>query len=252
MTPKVLLYDIEIAPIVGTTWQLYDTNVVWTVQEWYILCFAYKWLGERQTYVVSQTDFKGHKSGSNDDKAVVTKLWDLMNLADVVIAHNGNSFDQKKMRARVAYHKLGPHSPFQQIDTLRVARKEFGFSSNKLDDLGEFLGLGRKKKVDKDLWRDCMAGETRAWKKMMAYNKQDVILLEKVYLELRPYMTNHPNISNIQGRPSSCPVCGVEGFMWAQGFRITKTGRYRRWQCKACGSFVSNRNQEKGERPQYV
>src|SRR5690606_17959042 len=108
-----------------TTWGKYEQNLVWSIQDWYILCFAYKWLGERKTHVIAQPDFKDYKPGSSDDKNVVQKLWELFEEADVVVAHNGNSFDQKKSQARMIYHGMRPPAPYKQIDTKLVARRYF-------------------------------------------------------------------------------------------------------------------------------
>lgn len=249
---KTLIYDIETAPIIGTVWGKYEQNLIWSIQDWYMLCFAYKWLGEKKTYVIAQNDFKGYKPPTDDDLNVVSALHHLFDEADIIVAHNGNSFDQKKTQARFIYHKLGPPSPYQQVDTKLVARRYFNFTSNKLDDLGEFFGVGKKLKTDADLWKNCMAGDEKAWKKMKKYNIQDVILLEKVYLAMRPWDTQHPNLANLAGRPEICPRCGKNKGFWAQGKRYTKTGSYQRYQCLACGSYVSKRSMIKGDKPEYV
>ena len=39
---------------------------------------------------------------------------------------------------------MPPPSPYKTIDTLKIARKYFGFNSSKLDDLGRVLGAGEK------------------------------------------------------------------------------------------------------------
>ena len=49
--------------------------------------------------------------------------------ANVVIAHNGVRFDTKKVRARMLVHGMLPPTPFKQVDTLQIARSEFGFTS---------------------------------------------------------------------------------------------------------------------------
>lgn len=250
--PRILCYDIETAPIIGTIWTKWEANMIWSVQDWYMLCFAYKWADEKKTHVVAQDDFKGYKPGSPDDSKVVQKLHELFNEADVVVAHNGDSFDQKKSQARFILNDLEPPTPYQQIDTKKVAKRYFNFTSNKLDDLGEYFKVGKKLPTSADLWRGCMAGDKKSWAKMKSYNKQDVILLEQVYLKMRPWMTNHPNMANIAGRPESCSICLAEEGFLAQGWRTTKTAKYRRWQCKACGSYISDRAAMKGERVKYA
>lgn len=249
---KVLVYDIETAPIIGTVWGKYEQNLIWSVQDWYMLCFAYKWLGERKTTVVAQNDFKGYKKGSSDDKSVVGELHRLFCEADVVVAHNGNSFDQKKSQARMVLLGFEPPSPYLQVDTKLMAKRNFNFTSNKLDDLGEYFGVGKKHKTDADLWRGCMAGDKKAWDYMKKYNKQDVVLLEKIYLKMRPWDMQHPNMANIADRPTACRVCAESAGFVSAGWKYTRTGKYRRWQCKNCHAYNSGRKMEKGERVEYV
>ena len=81
------------------------------------------------------------------------------------------------MYARFLYHKLPPPSPFKSIDTVKVARRYFNMNSNKLDDIGRYLGLGRKVvHTGWDLWKRCFNGDRSAWQEMISYNTQDVVL----------------------------------------------------------------------------
>lgn len=253
---RVLFYDIETAPILATVWGKWEQNIIWSEQDWYMLCFAYKWGTEGKVHVVSQDQFKGYKAGSEDDSEVVKALHALFEEADIVIAHNGNSFDQKKSQARMLINGLAPPAPYKQIDTKLVARRYFNFTSNKLDDLGTYLGLGNKVQTGGyQLWKSCMAGDKKAWKKMKTYNKQDVVLLEQIYLKLRPWITNHPNMARLTDRPDACPKCTVEGQMQSRGTRVSNVGKYRRYQCQACGGWCARREALKKDedvKPSYV
>ena len=243
---KVLVMDIEISPLITYTWGIYDVNAIEVIEDWQILCFAYKWLDDKKTYVVSQDDFKGYKPGVNNDFMVVAKLWALFNEADVVIAHNGDKFDIKKVNARFMAHGLTPPAPYKTIDTLKVARKYASFTSNKLDDLGVKLGVGRKESTGGfETWKGCVAGDKKAWDKMRKYNKQDVVLLENVYYRLRPWIQNHPAINVINGDRFSCPKCGAGPLQKRGTNHITKTGRYQRYQCQSCGGWSQERTAEK-------
>ena len=136
MKARILLYDIETSPNLAWVWGKYEQNVIEYDREWHMLCFAYKWLGDRTTHVLSLPDFKTYKRDPEDDKELVAALYALFDEADVVIAHNGDSFDQKKAHARFVYHNMTPPAPYKQIDTKKVAKRYFNFDSNKLDDLG--------------------------------------------------------------------------------------------------------------------
>lgn len=125
---KVLIYDIETRPNTGYIWGKWEQNVIEYTEEWSMLCFAYKWLGSSKTHVVALPDFPGYDPNVVDDFDVVEKLHDLFDQADVVIAHNGDSFDQKKTHARFVYHNMTPPSPYKQIDTKKVAKRYFNFN----------------------------------------------------------------------------------------------------------------------------
>lgn len=236
-TPKVLLFDIETSPSKGYYFDLWrEGNIVWTEEEWYMLCFAYKWLGKKKIRTHALPDFKGYKPGSPDDKALVLELWKLFDEADILIAHNGDRFDIPKANARFAFYKLPPPSPYKTVDTRIEAKRIFKFTSNKLDDLGEYLGYGRKLvHTGSNLWKNCMAGVMKAWAHMIRYNKRDVELLELIYLHMRPWMKTHPSISVISNIPDGCPNCGHQ--VHKRGLGITRSGIYQRYQCINCKAW---------------
>lgn len=235
---KVLLFDIETAPNLGYIWGKYEQDVIEYKKEWHMLCFAYKWLGERGVYAYSLPDFKKeYKKDPEDDSALVKRLWSLFNEADIIIAHNGNSFDVKKTNARFVKHNLLPPEPYKTIDTKLVAKRYFNFNSNKLDDLGNYLGLGRKIQTGGfELWKGCMSGDRKSWNKMVSYNKQDVVLLEKVYQKLKPWMNNHPNIALLNDDKHACPNCGSEN-IHRRGIATTRVSKRQRYQCQDCGAW---------------
>lgn len=243
---KVLIYDIETSPIISYNWGTYEQNAIEVIEDWQILCFAYKWLGDKKTHVVAQDDFKGYKRGVNNDYNVVKRLHELFDEADIIIAHNGNKFDQKKAHARFLANGLYPPSPYKQIDTLLVARRYASFTSNKLDDLGVKLGVGQKAPTGGfATWKGCLAGDSKSWATMKRYNKQDVVLLEKIYLKLRPWIENHPSMSVLNGYLDACPKCGG-GPLQKRGTRkASKTTLVQRYQCTACGGWCSSRKSEK-------
>jgi len=245
---KVLLFDIETAPNLGSYFELWkEGNILWTFQHWYILCFAYKWLGEKETYVLALPDFKTWKKDKTNDFELVQKLHELFNQAEIIIAQNGDKFDIRKVNARFIKWGLEPPQPYKTIDTLKIAKKYFKFDSNKLDDLGDYLNIGRKIRTEKGLWKDCMEGDLKAWKYMKDYNIQDVILLEKVYLKLRCWNNSPPNMNLVLGGFTNCPKCGSEHTQ-KRGFGINGTTIYQRYQCMNCSAW-SKGETEKRDKP---
>lgn len=229
--PRTLLFDVENAPALGYFYDLWkEGNIVSKLKEGYFLSVAYKWLGEK-TQVIALPDYKGYKPNTEDDEKLIRDLWKLFDEADIIVAHNGDQFDIKKSNARFTYYKLPPPSPYKTIDTLKVARRYFNFTSNKLNDLAQHLGYGQKVvHTGVHLWLGCMAGDSAAWHLMQKYNKHDVDLLEKIYLHFQPWITNHPNLSDGQ----TCPKCGSANLR-NKGPTVTNGFIYTRYTCRNCG-----------------
>lgn len=234
---KILLIDIENTPLVSYTWGRYEQNVVDVTQESYILSFAYKWLKDSKTHVIALDDYIGNKSNTNDSIKFIQDIHKIMSEADIIIGQNSDAFDLKHINTRFIYYGLSPIPPHKSIDTLKVARKYFKFSSNKLNDLGKRLGLGEKVETGGfKLWLGCMQGDSKSWKLMKNYNKNDVILLEKVYLKLLPWIRNHPVIGLYTNGGKCCANCGSKSLQ-SRGLSRNKTTVYRRFFCNSCGSW---------------
>ena len=233
MKPKILVFDIETTPNISYTWGKYEQDVIAFVQESYMLSWSAKWLGQK-TVTKGLCDYKGYKPNTADDKLLVKELYDLFEQADILIAHNGDRFDIKKANTRFIYHGLTPPDPYKTIDTLKIARKNFAFNSNKLDDLGNFLGVGRKvKHPGFDLWLGCMNGDKRSWDLMKKYNRQDVVLLENIYLKLLPWIQNHPTPKD---NLEDCPNCQSTHFVKKGQDFNSQIGKYQRVKCMDCGT----------------
>lgn len=226
--PVIAFFDIETTPLKISAWKTWEADSLRVEEEWYILSFAVK-LGDSATKVYSLNQFKS-------EKELVKKLWEYLDKSDILVSHNGDRFDIKKSNARFMFHGFQPPSPYRTIDTLKVAKKYFAFTSNRLDALGEYLGVGRKvKHKGMDLWFSCMKGDSSAFSRMRKYNKQDVDLLYAVYNKLKPYMENHPSMTIYQ-ELTGCPTCASTKLQ-SRGFGVTKTGKYRRFHCQDCGAW---------------
>lgn len=245
MKSNILLYDLEISPMLGWVYTMWDANVLKVEKQAHIMSISWKWLGEKKVYNQTQYDsYPRFKNDNTDDLDLVKLLWSLLDKADIVIAHNAKKFDNKVANAMFIRHKMTPPSPYRTVDTLTVARSVAKFNSNSLDNLGETLGIGRKTKVKhSDMWYDCLMGDKKAWKQMQVYNDQDVILLEKLYKVLLPYITNHPNMGVLSENPDSCPKCGGK-HLHRRGLRHTNAGAMQRYKCVDCGGWCAERVKE--------
>lgn len=226
-----MLLDIETAPNLAYIWGMYEQNAIDFKSQGYIMCFSAKWLGGEHI-TKGLPDYQGYKKGSENDRKLIQELWNLLNEAEIVIAQNGDAFDIKKINTRFTSYGMSPPSPYRTLDTKKIAKRYFYFNSNSLDNMGEFLGLGRKIKHEGfELWKRCIAGDLKAWNKMKAYNKQDVVLLEKIYLHFLPWIKNHPNLAAyVSGL--TCPRC--KGNLAKRGLQVNNSTTYHRMYCRNC------------------
>lgn len=244
MKPKIVFLDVETAPLTAHVWSLFQDsiNAEMLISEWYVLCWTIKELHNKKTITKALPDFKLYKKDPEDDKELMIELWEQLQDVSILIAHNGIRFDLKKINTRFVYHGLGPLPPFKVIDTLKEAKNHFGFTSNRLNELGKFLHLGEKVNTGGfKLWQGCLRGDTKSWEHMKYYNKVDVLLLEKIYLKLQPFITKHPNMSLYHdGTKLICPKCGSDKVIF-RGNYYTVVSKFKRIYCNDCRGWSHSR-----------
>lgn len=237
--PKILLFDVETAPILGYVWGLWENNLGLNQikSDWHLLAWAAKWLGDPPSKTMYMDQRKA-KDISND-KEILKGIWKLLDEADIVITQNGKSFDVKKLNARFIINGFRPPSSYRHVDTKRLASKKFGFTSNSLAYMTDKLCTKYKKSSHAkfagfDLWLQCLAGNIKAWKEMEKYNKYDVLSLEELYTKLRPW-DNEINSDVYSDELHNRCSCGSKNYQ-KNGFAYTSTGKFQRYLCNSCGS----------------
>lgn len=241
LAPRVLVADIETLPIEGYVWQLFDQNVglEQIKTEWSIASYAAKWLGESKIFY-ENTGGRGPKK-VRDDKKLMQPLWDLLDEADIVVAQNGQKFDIKKINARLIEHGFKPYSPIRIVDTYLVAKKHFGFTSNRLawmaDHLTDTPKSEHKKFPGFELWKEWLADNPAAWVEGKKYNVRDIIATEQVYLKQLPWIKGHPNRAAYSAQKGpTCTNCGSAKLQY-RGYEVTQQSKFRRTQCTNCGKW---------------
>jgi uncharacterized protein YprB with RNaseH-like and TPR domain len=236
-SPKVLFFDVETTPITAYVWGLFDQNISLDMikEDWTVLSWAAKWLDSPTVMYRDQRNVRDIKN----DKELLRAIWSLLDKADVVVTQNGRAFDQKKLNARFVAHGLKPVSSFKHIDTLLLAKRHFAFTSNKLQYMTDKLCTKYKKLDHKEfpgfeMWKECLAGNIKAWRCMETYNRHDVLSLEELYTKLIPWDSSiNFNLWN----DLDCPVCKCGGKEWMKyGFAYTQASKFQRYQCKKCGA----------------
>jgi DNA polymerase elongation subunit (family B) len=227
--PKALLLDIETTPTLSYHWGMYKQNIANNQihKEWEILSFAAKWLGSDKIIYLDKRN-----------KKMLQTVWELIDECDILITHNGKSFDSKKLNAQFVLAGYPPPSSHKHIDTLRIAKSKFAFTSNKLEYLSDKLCSHKKDKHAKfpgfELWLECMNNNKAAWRELEKYNRKDILALEDLYKKLYPWAAKI-NFNLYRNDLVNKCHCGSTKFQ-KNGFALTEIGRYQRYQCSNCGT----------------
>lgn len=245
--PKILVLDVETAAAEVLTFGRFKQNIgqanILKEGGW-ILCAAWRWLGSSKTESVWLSPVEIEAA---DDGPLVGHIFDLMQEADAIVAHNGLGFDHKVIQTRSVYHGFGSLPAVKVIDTLQMAKKNLRLPSNRLDSIGEYFGLGRKLATNGiELWKKVQQGDENAMLQMVEYCEQDVNLLHEVYLKLRA-VGNAANFNaglyykHDEEPTLRCPTCGSSNVA-ATGRAITTTlSVFDEYLCQDCGSIHRNR-----------
>lgn len=252
--PKIFIFDIETSPMMGYFWGLFKQNMSLDMIEndWFVMTWAGKWFGQEEilsdscwNYSYSgKTYFEAALSDDKDalldiDRKVVSSLWDVLQEADMIVAHNGDKFDMRKVGARAIQHGLMPLSSVKQIDTMKIAKNVGAFSSNKLDHLANVLcGESKVETGGFNLWKSCIKGEKESWVKMLDYNINDVTILENVWVALAPYDKKSPSfITHTESTVTRCtsPACGSTDISETGKSHKTTVSEFTSYVCNSCG-----------------
>jgi hypothetical protein len=215
---KILVLDIEWRPTTALVWNAWKVNVgpEQIVEHGGLLCVGAKWL----------------------HVGMLERIHEMMSVADAVITYNGDKFDLPKLHGEFVLNNLPPAPPCTSIDVLKAVKK-FGYFMNRLAFIGPFLGIGGKLEHEGfGLWKKVMAGDKDAQRRMSKYCIQDVRMLEKLYLKIRPYIRNHPHMG--KAGASECPSCGGK-HTHSRGTRRTRAYKIQRLQCQDCGHWFDGK-----------
>lgn len=241
---RVLIFDLELAPNIAYVWGKYEQTAIDFLKERSVISVAWKWSDEKKVHCRILPDYKEYKGDPYGSGPLIRDFYEEYCKADMVVAHNGRKFDQKALRTEFLRHGLRPPPPMKVIDTLLIAKRVFRFNSNKLDDLGKFLGLGAKMKHEGfELWLKCLNGNKSAWERMRKYNVQDVRLLEKLWHQLRAWDESHPDLA-AKDRNWNCPSCGSV-HAEKRGWSYAAQSRRRRLLCLDCGRWFQGIRQSR-------
>lgn len=241
--PRILVLDIETLPLESYTWGLFDQNVGLNQikRDWSALSYAAKYIGEDHVYY----DDTRNQSTIRDDRDIIAAICALLDECDIVVGQNVKKFDLRKVRARAIMHGLAPFREPLVQDTMLMARSVGSFTSNKLEYLTDKLTTTKKLKHKDfpgfDLWLGVMQGNEAAWESMKEYNMVDILSTEELYLKLRPWVRNHPNMSLFyKDENKRCPRCGSVN-VYPTEVEYKGVSEYQGYCCRDCGGHSRSR-----------
>ena len=241
MQPKILVLDIETAPMLVYVFELKDQNISLGQihRDWHVMAWSAKWFGKPRNSLVYRDIRNAKKYG--DDKAILKELWSLLDEADFVITQNGKNFDAPRLNARFITHGMKPPSPYKHLDTYQIIKRTAKFTSSKLEYVTDKLCTRYKKLSHKrfpgfSLWKECLAGNKRAWDEMKIYNIHDVLSTEELYTKIQAWDNSRVNFNVYSPDTSYRCNCGSTDIQF-RGFFYTDTKKFRRFMCKTCGKW---------------
>lgn len=253
---KILSFDLEVSPALGWFYPpTYETGVLKVAERQKLMSFAWQWVGEKKINSLCLADMESYDVDRWDDRLLTIELHKVMSEADVLLGQNSDNFDVKMANTFFLHNGLHPIQPTKSIDTKKIAKRYFRFNNNTLDNLGEELGVGGKTKIKHaDIWQDCfIVGDMKMWKLMKKYNENDVRITTEVYLKMRGFTRNHPNLARLLGQPDACPYCGSLNYR-IRAYRYTNISRYNQYSCNDCNGYFSDRVADKTDttKPKFV
>lgn len=247
--PRILLFDIESTGL----------KADWSK----ILCAAWKW--HDPTRITKKTEFVSLWDDPNfytvpklDDEKIVRALHAEMSKATHIVAHYGKRFDIPFMNTK--FWLLGlpmittPEYRFQ--DTCEIAWKKLLLSSNRLGNIANIkntLQKGRSAlserynwKLEKDkagfgVWNRITHDRNKEDTKIMErYNRNDVLVLENIYVDFKPLFNDSGYASYAKTKEKAIYTCNSCGNFPMQKHSTRPMpgggGRYHRLYCTVCGA----------------
>lgn len=195
------------------------------------ICAAWNWYGTQKVEFASEW--------GDGREGMLTRVWEAYDRATLLYGHNVDRFDTRNLNAEWLTHGMMAPSPFKVLDTLKEARKTFGFESNTLASLTERLGIVTKTdKYSVDVARAAVAGDKSAQRRIKSYNVGDIHASREFVDRLRGWIPSHPHsvIGTADDRPT-CNQCWGDR-LEVNGTKLAQQITYRLYRCLDCGANV--------------
>ena len=239
---KRLFYDIETSQIIFKGWWTGKgfTGAHQILEPSKIISIHWKWEGKKKIYNLNW----GLKEQC--DKKLLEVFIKELNKADEIVAHNGNGFDIKWIRARAMFHDLDMRNHYNMIDTYKLAKASLRLPSYSLKEICKYYKLPAK--IDAggiSTWDDIQFRHCKkAMKHLLYYGDGDIVSLEAVFHKMRPYVKHNVNYSVLYGNTRyHCPECSCTG-RWNKTYTTAAGTVQVLMQCRNvnCGTYFKVNN----------
>jgi hypothetical protein len=234
---------------IAAVWEIYNVNqVAKKLRDGYTICMSYQWYEDSKVSYIGLDDYPEYFKEEPESlpskeilKDMYQRMWNVLDTADMIVAHNGKAFDIKKLNGEFFRMGMPPPSFARVTDTKNICKRSFGFASNKLEEIVQIAEIGRKLPNEGiELWAECDKRSKKKWKIMKAYCMHDTALLKPVFERVKPWMAPVDYINwNLElDRPGCCPVCGSlqikKDGSWYYSKRMVQKYRCTRKGCGKC------------------
>lgn len=245
--PVIKIIDVETAPEIAYTFRRFKAFISpdQVIRRGYLLSYSSANLYTGEVEGKNLSSYPLFDIDHTDDWELCQDLWNLLNEADVVVAHNGYKFDRAYINQRFAYHDMAPPSNYVVVDTLKAAKKQFALPSNSLKEMGAYFET-ESEKLDNEgfpLWKACCEGDRDAFERMQIYNDGDVVSLRDLYMKILPWIPQHPNLSAYYpDEKVRCSRCGSDHVHVVTGKQYhTAVSSFDIIRCESCGGLSRSR-----------
>lgn len=245
--PKILYFDIETTIAIFAGFGLGKQHISHDqiLKRPQVMCISWAWNDEKVQHATF--NLKKYNLSKKDDDAdfeLLKKFSKVLSLADLIVGQNSEFFDLPTITSRLIKYKLPPLPTILHDDTYLQTKRKVKHISHKLDDVGDFLGYGKKANHGNgmDWWiQVSWFRNSKILKEMVTYCDEDVNKLRKIYKHQLPYVTSKLNLSAFNDGEICCPspICGSKEYT-KYGFRRTQAGKFQRYLCNTCGNEFSD------------
>lgn len=132
--------------------------------------------------------------GRCNDKALAKELYRELQSYDIKVTWNGKQFDEKFLATRLKAYGIDSQEWKRHKDLLYTAKWKQRLTSNRLENVAEFLKIYQKYGVKKThlewaKWRAAFAGHKPYYDYVIRHCQEDIKVLACVWEELKNFVT---------------------------------------------------------------